>query len=127
MPCTEFATLVLLLLVIYAGSYAVFRQTNQEVWPKDNQTYVIFPSGTIGQALDTQPEIVAHHLTQTGLTEPAIEWWENAGQRSLRRSAYSEAIAHLQKALRLADGLADGLADSSRQRLLRLRLQTSYS
>ena len=45
------ATLVLLLLAICAGSYAAFRQTNQEVWPKDKQTYVIFPSGAMGQTL----------------------------------------------------------------------------
>jgi hypothetical protein len=38
------------LLAIYAGSYAAFRQTHQEVWQKDKQTYVIFPSGAIGQA-----------------------------------------------------------------------------
>jgi hypothetical protein len=43
--------LLVLLLAIYAGSYAAFRQTNQEVWPKDKQTYVIFPSGVAGQAL----------------------------------------------------------------------------
>jgi len=47
----RFASLVLLLIVIYTGSYAFFRQTNQQVWPKDKQTYVIFPSGAIGQAL----------------------------------------------------------------------------
>jgi hypothetical protein len=45
------ATLVLLLLAVYAGSYAVFRQTNQEVWTQDKQTYVMFPSGAVGRAL----------------------------------------------------------------------------
>jgi hypothetical protein len=43
--------LVLLVLAIYLGSYVAFRQTNQEVWPKDNQTYVIFPAGAVGHAL----------------------------------------------------------------------------
>jgi len=43
------ATFVLLLLAIYAGSYAVFHLNN--VWPKDKQAYVIFPSGTVGQVL----------------------------------------------------------------------------
>jgi hypothetical protein len=47
----RFATLVLLLLATYVGSYAVFRLTNQEVWPQDKQTYVIFPSGALGQVL----------------------------------------------------------------------------
>src|SRR5262245_56436441 len=47
----RFAILMLLLLAIYAGSYAAFRQTNQEVWTRDKQTYIIFPSGAVGQAL----------------------------------------------------------------------------
>ena len=38
-------------LAIYAGSYTAFRQSNQEVWPKDSRTYVIFPAGAAGHAL----------------------------------------------------------------------------
>ena len=30
-----------------------------------------------------EPELLAHHFTQAGLTEAAIEWWGKAGQRSL--------------------------------------------
>jgi class 3 adenylate cyclase/predicted ATPase len=71
---------------------------------------------------EAQPEVVAHHFTQAGLSEPAIEWWVKAGDRALDRSANNEAIAHLEKAISLAEGLADGPA----QRLLRLRLQTTY-
>src|SRR5215468_6548237 len=71
---------------------------------------------------EAQPEVVAHHFTQAGLSEVAVEWWVKAGDRALDRSANNEAIAHLEKAIRLAEGLADGRA----QRLLRLRLQTTY-
>jgi class 3 adenylate cyclase/predicted ATPase len=71
---------------------------------------------------EIQPEVVAHHFTQAGLSEAAIEWWVKAGDRALDRSANNEAIAHLEKAMSLAEGLADGPA----QRLLRLRLQTTY-
>src|SRR5262245_57112819 len=71
---------------------------------------------------ELQPEVVAHHFTQAGLNEAAIEWWIKAGDRALDRSANDEAIAHLEKAISLAGGLADGSA----QRLLRLRLQTTY-
>src|SRR5262249_39095436 len=70
---------------------------------------------------ESQPEVVAHHFTQAGLGEAAIEWWVKAGDRSLDRSANNEAIAHLEKAISPADGLADGPA----QRLLRLRLPTT--
>jgi len=71
---------------------------------------------------EIQPEVVAHHFTQAGLNEPAIEWWIKAGDRALDRSANNEAIAHLEKAI----GLAEGLADGPTERLLRLRLQTTY-
>jgi class 3 adenylate cyclase/predicted ATPase len=71
---------------------------------------------------ELQPEVVAHHFTQAGINEAAIEWWVKAGDRALDRSANNEAIAHLEKAISLADGLADAPA----QRLLRLRVQTTY-
>jgi predicted ATPase len=67
------------------------------------------------------PEIVAHHFTQGGLEELAIEWWGKAGDHALRRSAFQEAIAHLGKAIAMADkaGATGSTSD-------RLELQTSY-
>jgi predicted ATPase len=47
----------------------------------------------------TEPELVAHHFTQAGLTEEAIEWWGKAGQQSLERSALVEAIKQFTRAL----------------------------
>jgi predicted ATPase len=84
----------------------------------------------IGEALrdrfptvaETEPELVAHHFTRAGLTEAAVEWGHKAGERALNSSALNESIAHLEKALDLAQQLADGPA----QRSLRLRLQISY-
>jgi class 3 adenylate cyclase/predicted ATPase len=46
-----------------------------------------------------EPELLAHHFSQAGLTEAAIEWWAKAGQRSLERSALVEATAQLTRAL----------------------------
>jgi predicted ATPase len=46
-----------------------------------------------------EPELLAHHFTQAGLTEAAIEWWGQAGQRSLERSALVEAAQQLTRAL----------------------------
>jgi class 3 adenylate cyclase/predicted ATPase len=51
-------------------------------------------------------EVIAHHFTQAGLDDPAIEWWGKAGDQALRRSAFQEAIAHLGKAIALADKAA---------------------
>ena len=50
-----------------------------------------------------EPEAIAHHFTQAGLDDLAIEWWGNAGDHALRRSAFQEAIAHLGKAIAMAD------------------------
>ena len=40
---------------------------------------------------------------QAGLDDLAIEWWGKAGDQALRRSAFQEAIAHLGKAIAMAD------------------------
>jgi class 3 adenylate cyclase/predicted ATPase len=46
-----------------------------------------------------EPALLAHHFTQAGLTEAAIEWWRTAGQRSLARSALLEGADQLKRAL----------------------------
>ena len=76
-----------------------------------------------------EPEVIAHHFTQAGLDDPAIEWWRKAGDQALRRSAFREAIAHLGKAIAMADKPGPGLAPrvagvTSSQRL---KLQASLS
>ena len=50
-----------------------------------------------------EPETIAHHFTEAGLDDLAIEWWGKAGDLALRRSAFQEAIAHLGKAIAMAD------------------------
>jgi class 3 adenylate cyclase len=35
-----------------------------------------------------EPEVLAHHFTQAGLNDEAIEWWGKAGDQALRRSAF---------------------------------------
>ena len=74
-----------------------------------------------------EPEVIAHHFTQADLDDLAIEWWGKAGDQALRRSAFQEAIAHLGKAIEIADkaGAArpapDGLAAPG-QRLTQLHV-----
>jgi len=50
-----------------------------------------------------EPEVITHHFTEAGLDDLAIEWWGKAGDQALRRSAFQEAIAHLGKAIAMAD------------------------
>jgi DNA-binding response OmpR family regulator/class 3 adenylate cyclase/predicted ATPase len=53
------------------------------------------------ETVETQPELLAHHLIQAGLTERAIDYLRKAGQRSIERSANNEAVRHLTQALEL--------------------------
>jgi class 3 adenylate cyclase len=55
------------------------------------------------QRAAAEPEVIAHHFTEAGLDDLAIEWWGKAGDQALRRSAFQEAIAHLGKAIAMAD------------------------
>jgi predicted ATPase len=74
-----------------------------------------------------EPEVLAHHFTQAGLTDAAIEWWGKAGDQALRRSAFQEAIAHLGKAIEMADKPGEGaLRATAVLSSQRLKLQTSY-
>src|SRR4029453_17074162 len=56
---------------------------------------------------ETQPELVAHHYTEAGLSAQAIPYWLRAGQRAIQRSANVEAIAHLRQGIALLTTLPD--------------------
>jgi tetratricopeptide (TPR) repeat protein len=78
-----------------------------------------------------EPEVLAHHFTQAALTDAAIEWWGKAGDQALRRSAFQEAIAHLGKAIEMADKESDAApkaaaSSSATASSQRLKLQTNY-
>jgi class 3 adenylate cyclase/predicted ATPase len=60
-----------------------------------------------GELVETQPEVVAHHYTEAGLSEQAIPYWQKAGQRAVERSAHVEAIGHLTKGLDVLRTLPD--------------------
>jgi class 3 adenylate cyclase/tetratricopeptide (TPR) repeat protein len=80
-----------------------------------------------GARAESEPEAIAHHFTLAGLADEAIEWWGKAGDQALRRSAFREAIAHLGKAIDLADA-----AEAAKKRSdpewqgRRVKLQAEY-
>jgi predicted ATPase len=69
---------------------------------------------------DNEPEVLARHLTEAGLSQQAIGYWQRAGQQALARSATTEAVAHLNTGLGLLVALPDGL--ERRRRELDLQL-----
>jgi predicted ATPase len=56
---------------------------------------------------ETQPELMAHHYTQAGLSAQAIAYRKQAAQRALDRSVPLDAIAHAQAGLQALDALTD--------------------
>ena len=70
----------------------------------------------------TQPEVVAHHYTEAGLADQAIDYWQRAGRRAVERSANLEGIAHLTKGLNVLATLPDGGDRLERELALRTAL-----
>ena len=68
------------------------------------------------ETVETQPELLAHHYTEAGLKEQAIPYWQQAGEKSVDRSAYVEAINHFTKGLELLKTLPE-TAERSHQEL----------
>jgi class 3 adenylate cyclase len=54
---------------------------------------------------DNQPELLARHYTEAGLTAKAASFWGKAGQRSLERSALVEAAEQFARALQQMEAL----------------------
>ncbi|WP_262265889.1 ATP-binding protein [Microvirga yunnanensis] len=48
---------------------------------------------------DMEPELLARHYTEAGLAEQAVEYWRQAGEQALARSAMAEAVTHLTEGL----------------------------
>jgi predicted ATPase len=71
---------------------------------------------------NVQPELLAHHCTEAGLSEKAVEYWYQAGRLASERSALAEAIGHFSKALELLATLLDPSARAEREVDLQIAL-----
>jgi predicted ATPase/class 3 adenylate cyclase len=74
------------------------------------------------ETVERQPEIAAHHYTEAGLTNEAIDYWQRAGQQALQRSAYAEAMSHLTRALDLLTTLPESRARSQQELVVQMTL-----
>ena len=55
--------------------------------------------------VNTQPALLAHHFTEAGVTDLAIQYWLKAGQISQSQSANIAAIRHFERGLELTMSL----------------------
>jgi predicted ATPase len=56
---------------------------------------------------ETQPELLAQHFTEADLIERALDYWQQAGEKAMQRSAHVEAISHLTKGLEMLQTLPE--------------------
>ena len=73
----------------------------------------------------TQPELVAHHFTEAGLTASAVGYWIRAGQRAFERAAHVEAGGHFGRALELLGALPATPERDQRERAVQVALGAS--
>ena len=57
-----------------------------------------------------QPELLAHHFSEAGEAETAIEQWRLAGDAAIARGAYQEALRHFDRGLELLSRLPNEAA-----------------
>jgi serine/threonine protein kinase/tetratricopeptide (TPR) repeat protein len=77
------------------------------------------------EVAEQRPEVLAHHHTQAGATGPAIRWWVRASELAERRSADTEAVGHLRRALRLLRDLPEEAERHRHELLLQLMMGLS--
>ncbi len=69
-----------------------------------------------------QPELVAHHHTEAGVNEQALDWWLKAGRRALARAANLEAIHHFNRGLLVLENLPAGTERDRKELALQIGL-----
>jgi predicted ATPase len=100
--------------LIQDAAYAsLLKSTRQQVHQRTAQVLEEqFP-----EIVATQPELLAHHLTEAGHPAQAVGYWQRAGERAVGRSAHLEAISHLTTGLAVLPTLPE-TAERIQQELL---------
>jgi predicted ATPase/class 3 adenylate cyclase len=102
---------------IYPDSTYVFKHalTQESIYQcllkntrqKYHQTIAVMLEQHFPETKEAQPETLGHHFTEAGLAEPAIPYWQRAGEIAVRHFANIEAIDHLTKGLDLLKTLPE--------------------
>jgi predicted ATPase/class 3 adenylate cyclase len=90
--------------LIQDAAYAsLLKSTRQQVHQRTAQVLEAqFP-----ELVATQPELLAHHLTEAGRSAQAVGYWQRAGERAVARSAHLEAISQLTTGLAVLETLPE--------------------
>jgi predicted ATPase len=88
-------------LVQDAAYGSLLKSKHQELHQRIAQTL----QDRFPERVESEPELLAHHFTEAGLFETAIEQWKRAGQNAADSSANTEVASHFSKALGLFNKL----------------------
>jgi predicted ATPase len=105
--------------LIQDAAYAsLLKSTRQQIHQRTAQVLEAqFP-----EMVATQPELLAHHLTEAGRSAQAVGYWQRAGERAVARSAHLEAISHLTTGLAVLQTLPETAERIQQELLLQIRL-----
>jgi tetratricopeptide (TPR) repeat protein len=73
----------------------------------------------------SQPEIVAHHFTEAGLVDPAIDYWLKAGEKAYSLYANEDAVRLFERALILLKKLPETRDNLERAADIRFQLRNA--
>jgi predicted ATPase len=111
----------------YVFKHALVQDAAYETLLKSKRQQI---HGQIAEALEhslaevkhTQPEILAHHYTEAGLTAVAVRWWDKAGDLAIGRSANVEAIRHFSRAIDLLQASSESRERDTDELAMRIKM-----
>ena len=112
---------------VYSFKHPLIRETAYQALLKSTRQAYHRRVATVlrqsfGEVVRAQPELVAYHYTEGELLDRAIEFWQQAGQRAVERSANVEGVRHLTQGLSLLENLPETPARSARELVIQTTL-----
>jgi tetratricopeptide (TPR) repeat protein len=115
---------------VYSFKHALVRDAAYESLLKSRRHQL---HGQIARALEerfaaivaSQPEIVAHHFTEAGLVDAAIEYWLKAGAKAYSLYANEDAVRFFERALTLLKKLPETRDNLERAVDIRFQLRNA--
>ena len=105
--------------LIQDAAYAsLLKGTRQQLHQRTAQVL----EAQFSEVVATQPELLAHHLTEAGHPAQAVAYWQRAGERAVGRSANLEAISHLTTGLAVLQALPETAERTQQELLLQITL-----
>lgn len=86
---------------------AAYQSLSRSTRRKHHRHIATVLEASFPELVAARPELLAHHHTEAGDSELAIQAWQLAGERASRRSDNQEAITYFHQALKLLPGLPD--------------------